>query len=223
MKKFSIYIISAFISIASFAQIKATVYGDPNDPNTIKQKNALEAKGFLVQVKPEREKDTDTGSGDNAFISRWTGKKLPNLAVTDMNGNPVIMEDLEGKIVHINFWSVTCKPCIEEFPELNQLKEKYNERVVFLAIAPESQTKVNKVLKKHSLDYRSISDASDLFEEMGIEGYPKNVFVNKDGIIEKIIDGTHYTIAMEKGEPKMVPDNFKYYDEVLANMTNSEL
>ncbi len=216
-------ILSAFISSTAIAQVEATIYGDINDPNTIKQKNALEAKGFLVQVKPEREKDSDTGSGDNAFISRWTGKKLPDLALTDMDGNPVIMEDLDGKIIHINFWSVTCKPCIEEFPELNQLKEKYIENVVFLAIAPESQEKVNKVLRKHSLDYRSFADASSLFEEMGIDGYPKNVFVNKEGVIEKIIDGTHYTIEIENGKSKMVPDNFKYYDEVLANMTNSEL
>jgi thiol-disulfide isomerase/thioredoxin len=28
-------------------------------------------------------------------------------------------------VIVLNFWFTQCKPCVAEFPELNELKEKY--------------------------------------------------------------------------------------------------
>lgn len=217
MKKFSTSFIALVISIVSYGQLEVTVYGDPTDSTVLRQKMALEKKGFNVKVKPEVEKEKPS---DNEFINKWTNKKMPVFELTDLTGQQVSNEDFKEKIIHINFWSVTCKPCIEEFPELNELKEKYKDQVIFISIAPENAKKVNRILSRHNLEYQNIADAATLFDELGINGYPKNVFVNEDGIIEKIIDGTHYTIGEKNGKAVMVPDNFKYYDEVLANMTS---
>ena len=218
MKKLSIYITGLIISMMAFAQLEITIYGDPNDSTIIRRKQAMEEKGFSVKVKAE---ESEEPSGDVEFINKWTNKPFPSFELTDLNGNKIQDEDLTGKIVHINFWSITCKPCIEEFAELNDLKEKYKDQVYFLAIAPESEAKVKKVLKRHTLEYQTVASAADLFDEMEIDGYPKNLFISKHGTIEKIIDGTHYTLEFDKKKPKMVPDNFKYYDEILAKMTES--
>lgn len=219
MKKISIYITALFFSLITLGQLEITIYGDANDSTIIKRKQAMEEKGFSVQIKPEASKDTDE---DNPFIKKWTNKKMPQFNLVDLDGNSVSSKDLEGKLVHINFWSVTCKPCIEEFPELNELKEKYKDKVVFLAIAPESEKKVNRVLNRHDLAYQTIAGAREYFETLGIEGYPKNLFLNEDGSITKIIDGTHYTIEYVNDKPKMKPDNFKYYDKVLAGLVTNE-
>ncbi|WP_462252056.1 TlpA family protein disulfide reductase [Ekhidna sp.] len=222
MKKLTTYLFIIIVSLYAHAQLEITIYGDVNDSTVIKRKQAMEAKGFSVQVKPERNLGAYETDDNNEFIAKWTGKKLPSFTLTDLEGNMVSNKDLQGKIVHINFWSVTCRPCIEEFPELDQLKEKYGQEVMFLAIAPENTKKVNKVFARHSLEYQRIADGSSIFEELGIDGYPKNFFINKEGIIEKIIDGTHYKIGDDNGKAIMVPDNFKYYDKVLASMTSSE-
>ena len=43
-----------------------------------------------------------------------------------------------GEKIHINLWSVTCRPCIQEFPELNELKEHYEDQgIKFVAISKE--------------------------------------------------------------------------------------
>ncbi|MEO9871703.1 TlpA family protein disulfide reductase [Ekhidna sp.] len=219
MKNLALYSTLLLITLSSFAQLEVTLYGDVNDSTLIKRKQSMEEKGWTVQIRPEDSRGDD--SGDQEFINRWTNKKLPAFELTDMNGKNLSNDDLKGKMVHINFWSVTCKPCIEEFPELNELKNKYGDEVIFLAIAPESDKKVNKVLKKHALEYRSFANAELFFEELGIDGYPKNLFIKEDGTIEKIIDGTHYKIEQVDDKATMVPDNFQYYDKVLDKMTNA--
>lgn len=89
----------------------------------------------------------------------------------------------------INFWSTTCGPCILEMPQLNQLKEEH-KNVVFLAPAPESAASIKKLLTKHPFNFIILPDAKKLFEEWGIDGYPKNFFVDQNGIIQEVKEGT---------------------------------
>ena len=179
-------------------------------------KEKLAKKGMEITFNDEKEEEDV-----HPFISKWTNKQLPALQLTDITGNTISSEDFEGKYVHINFWSTTCKPCIEEFPELDQLKAKYgDEDVIYLAIAPEVDTKVAKVLAKHPVNYRVVANAEALLDRLGVDGYPKNLFIDKDGTIRKAMDGSHYTIGSVDGEFKMTPDNFKYYDEVMKKLTD---
>ena len=179
-------------------------------------KEKLAKKGMEITFNDEKEEEDV-----HPFISKWTNKQLPALQLTDITGNTISSEDFEGKYVHINFWSTTCKPCIEEFPELDQLKAKYgDEDVIYLAIAPEVDTKVAKVLAKHPVNYRVVANAKALLDRLGVDGYPKNLFIDKDGTIRKAMDGSHYTIGSVDGEFKMTPDNFKYYDEVMKKLTD---
>lgn len=177
-------------------------------------KDKLEAQGIKLTInKPGEEKEI------HPFIARWTNQTLPSFQLKDINGNTIKTDDLKGKYVHINFWSVSCKPCIEEFPELDEIKDKYgDEEVIYLAIAPEEQKLVKKIIKKRPLNYIVISEAEALFEQLGIEGYPKNLFINKEGVIEKITDGTNYKMDMVDGKVTMTPDNFRYYDEIMAGL-----
>ena len=153
------------------------------------------------------------------FVSRWKGEQLPALQFTDLQGNQLSTADFAGKYVHINFWSTSCKPCIEEFPELDQIKAKYgDEEVIYLAIAPEADNKVKKVLAKHPVNYQVIANAKVLLDQLGVDGYPKNIFIDKDGTIMEATNGSHYTIAAEGEEVKMVPDNFRHYDQIMKTL-----
>lgn len=218
MKKFILFTICVLLfSINGFSQTEITIKGDPNDSTFIKKKNALESKGFKVKIKDENGNDTPTG--DLKFIKKHTNTQLPQFELKDIDGNIISSESLKGKLVHINFWSVTCKPCIEEFPELNELKKKYQDKgFVFLSFAPEAADKVNKVVSKFPLDYKVIAGAEEFYKELGIEGYPKNFFVNRDGVIIKVTDGTNYKAEVKNGEVSMIPDNFKIYDKIMQEM-----
>ena len=43
--------------------------------------------------------------------------------LTDLDGNPVRLEDLRGKLVWLNFWASWCPPCQAETPVLRDMDE----------------------------------------------------------------------------------------------------
>lgn len=55
----------------------------------------------------------------------------------DISGKPVLLSELKGKIIYIDFWATWCGPCLKEMPSLELLKEKYknNEQLVFLSVS----------------------------------------------------------------------------------------
>src|SRR5690606_20470386 len=46
-------------------------------------------------------------------------RRVPDFTLTDLNGQPVAFSSFlgDGPVV-LNFWTRTCKPCLEEMPDL---------------------------------------------------------------------------------------------------------
>jgi len=63
---------------------------------------------------------------------------LPALSYTDLDGRPVAPADLAGRIVVVDFWATWCPPCRAALTWLGEVKQKYGDRVVVLALAVES-------------------------------------------------------------------------------------
>lgn len=151
----------------------------------------------------------------------WQQKKLPIFALKDLQGNLISTENLKGKIVHINFWSTACKPCIAEFAEMNELKAKYDaqksvQEVVFLAIAPEDEATIQKVVAKFPLNYTVIPNATAYLKELEIDIYPTNFFVDKEGIIKEVLVGSMMRKDAVTGENVSI--NLPRYDAALQNI-----
>ena len=104
--------------------------------------------------------------------------------VRDLEGKQYSLEDLNGKIVVLNFWFVQCKPCVMEMPELNELVQKYqNEDVVFLAFALNGKAEVERFLKKKDFSYQIVPDAQAMAEQYFVGGYPTHIIIDQTGQI----------------------------------------
>lgn len=125
---------------------------------------------------------------------------LPDFSLTDLEGKPISLKNFEGKVLLLNFWFTACAPCIAEMPDLNRLKEYYEEQdVVFLSMAPERAPKVEEFLEKHRFTYHHLPAAGDYIEQFGA-GYPKNILVDRTGIIRYLGGAVHSTTDEETGE-----------------------
>ena len=152
------------------------------------------------------------------LTTKYQGQPLPELKFLLMNGEIVDTGDLIGKVVMINFWSTTCRPCIREMPQLNQLHQEYKDRVVFLAPLPEGRDKAERLLDTHPFSFSIVPDAQAVFNQLEIDGYPKNFFINKQGIIYRV----------EEGQPSRTDENgesyiavYEVYSEILDEMLNN--
>lgn len=60
---------------------------------------------------------------------------LPDLALVDLDGQPVTNASLKGKVALINFWATWCGPCREEIPMLAALQTHYRDRLVVVGLS----------------------------------------------------------------------------------------
>ncbi|GEM_PF-546137 len=119
------------------------------------------------------------------------GKEAPEFdQITDLEGNPVDLTQFEKKVLVIDFWATWCKPCLEIFPYLQNVYEKYKDHpeVEFLIL----NSRWNNTLEK-AKSFSSENDYtfpyyfdknSSTTEAFEIRALPTTVFVDKSGTIQ---------------------------------------
>ncbi|WP_299825095.1 TlpA disulfide reductase family protein [uncultured Pontibacter sp.] len=194
---------------------------------TVAQKDSIRDLGYPISTSGNGTTIGDTTFIDfkimpqkSDFVLKYENKELPSFSLKTLDGKIIDLNSLKGKVVMVNFWSTTCNPCIFEMPELNKLKEMYKD-VVFLAPAPENPTKIKKLLTKHPFEFLILPNAQELFDKWGIESYPINFFVDKEGIIRVVKEGT--PILNERDEKGQVQIALiQSYAPILDYLTKQE-
>jgi thiol-disulfide isomerase/thioredoxin len=87
---------------------------------------------------------------------------LPRFTLSDLAGKPIAAEDLNGRVVLVEFWATWCPPCRSTLEWLGQLQQKYGDRLAILALAVESpEEQVRTVAGSLSREIRwAITDAA---------------------------------------------------------------
>jgi len=139
-------------------------------------------------------------------LSEYKNKEFPKFDLNTLVDKNFNSEKLKGKPTMINFWFTKCAPCIDEMPILNKIKEKYKDDFNFIAITYEKKEDVEKFLKKHPFDFEHLINAKDFTDQLGIQGYPMNLFLDKDGVLKYVKGGIPYE-SKEGEELKMGEGN----------------
>ncbi|MDA9373647.1 TlpA family protein disulfide reductase [bacterium] len=146
-----------------------------------------------------------------SFDAALKGKPLPDFVFKDILGNTYTPEDIKGKVVVINFWFMSCAPCIEEMPELNKLVKEYenNNDVLFLALTlDEKSPELNKFLKTHVFNYNIIPDSKDyIVKKLQVPAFPTHTVLDKNSNVMFTLAG--YTPQV--GE--LIKSSIDYYLE----------
>ncbi len=138
----------------------------------------------------------------------------PQFELSDTDGKLVRLSDFKGKTVVMNYWSYTCEPCIKEMPALARLAVALEGRddVVFLtinnddadeeqnlrdrlktalAMDPNLDPKVNKVLKEGRLPFRVLRDPTSAVTKglYGTTMVPETWVIDGAGYVRARFDG----------------------------------
>ena len=120
------------------------------------------------------------------------GQPLADFTLPDMNGEPVHLAALRGKVVFINVWTTWCPPCVEEMPTIQRLYEQMHPKgLVVLAINMDAlgRQTVEPFLDRRRLTFPVLLDPESRTERLyRTAGVPESFIVDKAGLlVEKIV------------------------------------
>jgi len=145
------------------------------------------------------------------------GQKSKPLAqtftATSLQGKKFDLDELNGKVVLLTFWSTKCPICAAEIPKLNNLAKSYaGKNVVFLGLTMENTDKVAAYLKKKPFDFNIIPNSFDVVLKYADNngdgkismGFPAHFLINQKGEIALKTNGFDKTEILDATIDKLL-------------------
>jgi len=125
--------------------------------------------------------------------SSLRGHPAKDFALT-LNGQPMRLSDLRGKVVVLNFWASWCAPCVDEAPSLNQLQKRITRlggTVLGVNVGVnDNKNAYESFLTQYNIDFPTYLDSSErIAVEYGTTMYPETYIINREGRIDRKIVG----------------------------------
>ena len=131
------------------------------------------------------------------------GSLAPELAIalpdggsfqlSDLDGHPIRLADLRGKVVWLNFWASWCPPCQHETPVLRDLSERYRARgleIVGISVQETTPADIAAYAARYQLPYTIGFDASGhVFHAYRVYALPTQFFIDTQGVIRQVVNG----------------------------------
>jgi len=121
-------------------------------------------------------------------VAATDGSTAPLL---DLDGKPVQLAELRGKVVWLNFWASWCPPCQSETPILRDLADRYRDRglvVVGISVQESSADNVRAYAQKYQLGYTIAADVTGaVYAAYRLNGIPSSFFIGPEGAIRSIV------------------------------------
>lgn len=118
---------------------------------------------------------------------------MPALTLTDLSGKPVVLEQLRGKTVLVNFWATSCPGCIKEMPQLVDAYRHYQPKgfeLIAVAMSYDTPEHVRQFVMEQSLPFPVVMDShGDIARAFGeVKLTPTSFLIGPDGhIVEQTI------------------------------------
>lgn len=119
------------------------------------------------------------------------GSPAPQWTESTSTGTKLSFDSLRGKPVYLNFFATWCPPCNEEAPDINALQKLYARRGLQVVGVDELEDakKAAQFVRKYDLSYPAIVDDGTLQDEYKVNGLPVHVFIDRTGVIRKMVTG----------------------------------
>jgi thiol-disulfide isomerase/thioredoxin len=116
-------------------------------------------------------------------------RMAPAFAVTALDGQHVSMDDLQGKVVLLDFWATWCGPCREALPHVRELAKKFQgQPLVILSVSLDSdEDKWKEFVAANGmtwLQYRDGGFTSPLSKMFAVTAIPHTFTIDADGVLQ---------------------------------------
>jgi peroxiredoxin len=135
------------------------------------------------------------------FIPVGVGSRVPAYSAPALDGRPVSLASLRGKVVVLNVWATWCRPCRTEMPALERLhRELHDDGLEVVAVSVDTPIgtmsaegqpggDVRAYVDRMGLSFTVLRDPRRSIEELFlVQGLPTTFIIGKDGrIAQKVV------------------------------------
>ena len=111
----------------------------------------------------------------------------------DLDGRPVTLAALRGKVVWLNFFASWCPPCQQETPILRTFADTYRSRgleLIGISVQETTASDVKAYADRYRLGYTIGFDGSgDVLRAYKVFALPTQFFIDTNGEIRQIVAG----------------------------------
>ena len=126
------------------------------------------------------------------YISRpelARARMVPPFSITAIDGQQISMDDLQGKVVLLDFWATWCAPCREALPHIQKVAKKFQgEPLLILSVSLDSEEqKWKDFIVKNEMtwpQYRDGSFAGPIARMFGVNAIPHTFTIDADGVLQ---------------------------------------
>jgi cytochrome c biogenesis protein CcmG/thiol:disulfide interchange protein DsbE len=127
------------------------------------------------------------------------GDEVPDFILTTFSGEQIVIGDLRGQVVVINFWASWCIPCEHEAPLFEQAYQMYKDHgVAFLGVNfADTEREARAYLEKYGITYPNGPDlGTRISQAFRTSGVPETFIISPDNRLADVRIGP-YTALIE--------------------------
>jgi peroxiredoxin len=128
-------------------------------------------------------------------VPHYLGASLraPDFTLPSQDGSQWTLSDHRGKVIVMNFWTVTCRPCIQEMPTIEllaEIVEPWRDVEVVTVSTDRSWAEVETIIPR-TTRITSLLDADRAVVNgmFGTRLFPETWVIDADGVIRFRYDG----------------------------------
>jgi thiol-disulfide isomerase/thioredoxin len=116
-------------------------------------------------------------------------KMAPPFSFTALDGQPVSIDSLAGKVVLIDFWATWCGPCREALPHMREIAHKFaGQPFVMISVSLDTdEKKWREFVAKNGMtwiQYHEAWSSSDVARLFNVNAIPATFSIDADGVLE---------------------------------------
>jgi peroxiredoxin len=128
-------------------------------------------------------------------VPHYLGASLlaPDFTLPKQGGGEWKMSDQRGKVIVMNFWTVTCRPCIQEMPTIELLAEITEDwsNVEIVAVSTDRTWEEAETIIPRSSRITSLLDSERevVTGKFGTNLFPETWIIDANGVVRFRFDG----------------------------------
>src|SRR5213080_1990033 len=140
----------------------------------------------------------ETKAPENASVKQ-NFPAAPDVQFTKLDGSPLHLKDLRGRVVLLNFWATWCIPCRSEIPSLSAMQKDFESRGLSIIGVSYDDTAdlVQQFQKDIPQSYQVVLGGREVGADLPAAPLPTTYIIDREGRIREKIIGERTRVQFE--------------------------